>query len=443
MENISESTIQEEIKEELSTKEEIEKFVKDTLPSIKIISDWYKKFFESSNSDTIIITEIEQKMESIKKEYEDLFVITNETGETKITELDSKFSAIKNFHAQLLDGEGSISARIKEAQNKINEFFQYLFGIEGVDGEEKKIKQTIKEITDFHIELTQEGGIKQKVFDAHKEIVEKHEELFKEAEGSISKSRELADVIEKIESFNKKIDAEINPDAEKFRNELKRLEVDYQTKSKEIGSLLSDATARTLAEGYLESMHIYGNVGLKNLLRNKSKRNNTAEIIFQWFSNSVINVFNYILFITPLVLIAFVFIEPGFVKKMLVVDALGGTKLDGIHYIFYKISVSVPLLWVTWHGQRNIFQRKRLFEEYNHKLRVVQMYLLFSSKDNAYELAKKTELEDILLQVVGRNTSKIFGKDETMLDKIVEFVRALRGTNKESAKGVNSVIDKI
>ncbi len=150
---------------------------------------------------------------------------------------------------------------------------------------------------------------------------------------------------------------------------------------------------------------------------------------------------NYGLFIIPLITIGIIFVEPNFVKKF-ITESIGGASLVGTQYILYKISVSIPLLWISWYGQRNISHRNRLFEEYNHKLRVVQMYLLFISKEKSYDLADITRLEKILLDVIERNPAEVYGKDETMLDKIIEFIKAKKGIVDEVSKKVPNINDE-
>jgi len=143
--------------------------------------------------------------------------------------------------------------------------------------------------------------------------------------------------------------------------------------------------------------------------------------------------FNYILFISPLILIGLIFAKPTLLEEITGIKDL--IDLSSQH-LGYKISISTPLLWISWFGQRNISQRKRIFEEYNHKLRVVQMYLMFTSK-NSYKLKneKMDKLEDILLDVIKRNPCKFFGKDLDLKSNIiVEIINALKGNNNKNTK---------
>lgn len=414
-------------------KEEFNSFVKDALSQIKKINEAYQKFFEVPEGKESIISEIERRLEDVKQKHEHLF-LTNEAGLSRVAELNTQIDQIKNYHKELLEGDNSIQSDIKESQDKITDFYVYLFGgSEDVEGQEQKIKSVIEDILKFHEEVTKENGYQKAVEDSHKKIMELYDDLFSVSElENESKSDKLKKEIDNISQFNTKVESEI-------KEFISDTEKDIKTKAEEINSLLSNATAKTLGQGYLESMENHGFIGLKN---NKL----TKEAVFKWFYNGFVNLLNYCLFIIPLVLIGFVFIEPEFVKKFLSVSDLGGSKLEGTQYILYKISVSLPLFWISWYGQRNIAHRKRLFEEYNHKLRVVQMYLLFISKENSYSITQMTNLENILLEIIARNPAEVYGKDDTVIDKIIEAIKAnkgvVEGTIEETKKATSNVVKK-
>ena len=400
------------------------------MPQIKKINEAYKRIFENQDEKDPLITEIENRLEDIKQKYEHLFS-TNEAGLSRVAELNTQIEQIKSYHKELLDGEGSIKSDIQESQDKITDFYVYLFGgSEGTEGQEQKLKSAIEDILKFHEEVTKENGYQKTIEDSHKRIIELHDELFSTSElEDESKSEKLKKEIDNISQFNSRVENEI-------KGLISDTEKDIKTKSDEINSLLSSATAKTLGQGYLESMENHGFIGLKN---NKL----TKEVVFKWFYNGVINLLNYCLFIIPLVLIGFVSIEPEFVTKFLRIDNLGGSNLEGTQYILYKISVSLPLFWISWYGQRNIAHRKRLFEEYNHKLRVVQMYLLFISKENSYSITQMTNLENILLEVIDRNPAEVYGKDDTVIDKIIEAIKANKGITTDVVEKTKNTVSDI
>jgi len=422
-------------------KEKLLEFVKESLLQIGEINEAYKNLFEGVGDKKALLEEVELKLGVVRQKYNELFN-GSDGGDSAVKLLDQKITEIKNYHKELLGDKDSIKADIEDSQNKISEFYNYLFGD---SGKEKTVKLIIEDIEKFHLLLKDEkNGYEKQVLDALKSIAKKHTELFSADEGKISKVKEIEGQIDEISGFSKELNEVIKPNFQSGQAYLDELKNDIETKRSEVNSLLSNATARTLAQGYLESMHVYGQVNLIDL---NGGWKNIFNSIFRWIVNLLASVFNCLLFITPLVVIAVIFIEPKFIKTWLEITNLGGVMLSGAHYVFYKISVSLPLLWVTWQGQRNIFQRKRLFEEYNHKLRVVQMYLMFISKDNSYELTDLVKLENILLEVIGRNTSEVFGKDETMIDKVIEFIRACKGVVSSAVddgkKAIGDVADQV
>lgn len=98
-----------------------------------------------------------------------------------------------------------------------------------------------------------------------------------------------------------------------------------------------------------------------------------------------------------------------------------------------KIIFCIPFLWMSWFGQRTIFQRKRLYEEYNHKMQVTNMYLNFTAYWNDYKIDKNTmvELNELFIDTVGKNPMNIYWNSETFLDKLVELYSKRKGNKKE------------
>lgn len=416
-----------ENKENTLDKGQLALFIKDSLLQIKKINESYKKLFENDEDRKAIILEIEERLGEISRAYDDLFK-KNNLGISKISELSTKLEEIRNYHKELLEGEASIKTDIAESQEKITNFYVYLFGgDEGSEGERKKIEAAIEAITNFHGELTKENGYIKVVENAHKEILDIYNGFYAESEGVPSRISELRKDIVNIESFGKKVKEELSPLLEKKQEAIKKIEKDIATKQTEIGSLLSAATIGTLAQGYLESMQNYGSI------RSGNRR---IEVI-----NFLKNLFNYCLFIAPLILICLIFVQPEILRKLLGLDQLTHVSFSGTEYVFYKISVSLPLLWVSWYGQKNISYRRRLFEEYNHKLRVVQMYILFVSKNETYKLSDKSGLEKILLDVISRNPSEVYGKDETILDKIIEVIGLRKTTTQIIKDGAEKIVE--
>lgn len=413
-------------------KEEFDSFVKDALNQIKKISEAYKKLFEAPEGQQSVVAEIETRLEDTKQKYEHLFS-TNEAGLSRVAELNTQIEEIKKYHQELISGETSIQSDIKESQDKITDFYIYLFGSsDGVEGQEQKVKSSIESILNFHTDLTKEEGYKKAIEEAHKEIIEAHNDLFSEDEEGTSKISLLNKDIEQIKTFRGTLESDIEP----FIKETKD---DINAKRRDVAALLDGATGGSLVEGFLKSKKEY-----KQEPDYKKLNGSVWENISAIFSNFAAFIFSvltilvdYTLFIFPLLLSVFIFIQPDWVVSIVgirsqeatISDFLGGLNFYG------RLIISLPLWWISWFGQRSISHKRRLAEEYNHKAQVTKMYLNFVSKEteNSYPLEAdaKNTLHDELIKVIARHPGQVYGKDETMLDKVIQLVYAGRGGKME------------
>lgn len=384
------------------SKEKLWEFVKESLAEIGQINEAYKKYFESGSAEApAVFNDIEAKIEKIKLSYASLFDV-QESGDSKVAELNKKIEEILAFHSQLLTGESSVQTNVEAAHKKIQELYVFLFGNDVEDG--------------IHPEL-------------------------KEAIASILESKK------DISEFETRLNDEIKPN-------LVEVQKDIDTKRTEIGALLSNATINTLAHGYAESKYEYSKPAPKKYVKIGTGLDilwtviaNISAFIFNVAGRHISFIVSYILFIFPLVAVSLIFMNEDAARIVLNSLAQENVAPSPLELIYVKTVISVPLIWVAWYGQRNISQRKRLYEEYNHKLRVVQMYLMFSTKEESYPLSSMLKLEETLIEVIGRNPSEVFGKDETILDKFADIVKASKGiadnTTKAIKKEANAIVNEI
>ncbi len=225
---------------------------------------------------------------------------------------------------------------------------------------------------------------------------------------------------------------------DKIKPALKEVQGDIEVKRHEINALLSQATASTLAQAYAESKHEYSVPPLGRYEDGKWLRN-LSVFFFNIFGRYLGFLFNYVLFVLPLVSVSLIFINESVASIVIESLSRGGVVPSAAELIYVKTIISVPLIWIAWYGHRNLSQRNGLTEEYNHKLRVVQMYLMFITNDSSYRLKDKVGLENALLEVIKRNPSEVYGHDETMLDKIIEIFRAKQENIEDAAKKVGNV----
>ncbi|MBY0539030.1 hypothetical protein K2P56_01160 [Patescibacteria group bacterium] len=277
-------------------------------------------------------------------------------------------------------------------------------------------KSQLRQLLDGALQKIQEINEKYpNVTAQYSEIERAHGALFS-AENPLALKAETA--TEDIEKYRSQLDSEIKPEIQTTRNELT--------------GLLSSTTLATLANAYEQAKTEYSRVPLRKY------EGKILSHIFTFFYNTVWRnldfFFSYAFFVAPLLAICFIFLYEDTAKVVLDTLTTANSVPTALELIYIKTIISLPLIWIAWYGQRNISQRKRMFEEYNHKLRVVQMYTMFTSDDTSYRFSdnqNSLKLETLLIDTIGNNASKVFGMDETILDKIKEIIRANKGGAEE------------
>ena len=130
---------------------------------------------------------------------------------------------------------------------------------------------------------------------------------------------ELEDGIAKADEYKKYIDSELQPLIDEKRSRIIEIDTDIKIKQGDIDALLSDATANSLVQGYLESKAEYTN-GIAKEYKQFKADNWMIAFVNEWrtllfnlgvflhnLARHLPNVFNYILFIAPLISIVFIF----------------------------------------------------------------------------------------------------------------------------------------
>ncbi len=159
----------------------------------------------------------------------------------------------------------------------------------------------------------------------------------------------------------------------------------------EIRSLLPEAGAAGLSSAYFEAKKRYGTV--------PDKKNSG---VF-WF---------YFLFIAPLIVIIFLMV---FGNSL----GLGEFIIKGdfkYNALWNRFFISSPFAMLSWFGWGSIRLNRRLYEEYNHKQRVMQLYHSFDGEIEEYgRKDQKQKLLDIMLQNVADKPSLAVhsGKEQT------------------------------
>lgn len=414
-------------------KDDLVDMLNSAVGEINQIHELYDKFFASVDGSPSYLVNIETKLAAITTKYTELF---EASSPNKVEEVEQALEKVKAYHAELLEGTDSIKADIEDSQRTITDFYNKLFnksdGTTDDGGQQTILENAIKSITDFDALLNNSAtGYKFSIESAKSEILKAHSELFAKAKGTGKSASDLLnEKIAETTKFHGEVKDEIVPFLKEQKTDITKIATDIKNKQAEVDSLLSNATVNALAQGYAESMQTYGSpiVG-KFPEKGKIKRTiYISSLLWRELAYFVKFLGGYILFIGPLIAIGTLFVMNN--TSIFGIDLVTkDIKFSGTEYILYKLTIALPLLWVSWFGQRSISHRKRLFEEYNHKLRVVQMYMLFTAQKETYTLSDTAmqSLQEGLLKTIGRNPSQVYGKDETMVDKIISIF-----TNKRS-----------
>lgn len=405
------------------TKAELTDFVRACLEQFAEISAKYTEYFEGDAENPALLGDIEARVREIAVEYNKVF--PNGAASPSIaSSLVTHYEEIKHYHEELLAGsagEDSIKADIADSQEKITAFYNELFGTE-------ESQNKAKQIRDFYTALTAVGGIQSETERIADEIITKHKELFTpNTKSKKSLIDELEDGISKADKYKDYIDTELQPLIDETQASIIKVDSDIKVKQNEVSALLSNATAKTLAQGFLESKSEYSNGIMRRYKKMRSKKDmytciqNVGIFLYNVAGRHFPNIVNYALFIAPLVVVVLIFTNKDFAQDVLSrLSTEPQNNISRIEALYAKTIISLPMIWIAWYGQRNISQRKRLREEYNHKYRVLQVYLHFLDGENTYKLSDDNRkiLESILLASIYDNPARHLGKSETYVDSI-------------------------
>lgn len=420
-------------------KEQFNAVVKDALQQAKKIGDAYRKYFESRDGESpSVFADIESRLDTVIKKYNELFGPQEDGGATKVFELNKQIEEIKKYHQELIANEDSIETDIEESREKITKFYIYLFGgDDGSGGRESEMREAMEEILSFQNKLKgddENAGYKKAVEDAYETITRLYSELFDtQEEQEKSKADTLRSQIEDVDTYHGKLEEEIKPFITDTRTQIEK-------DKKSVKALLGSAIGPSLLDGFLESKREYKQIPkYLKLEENDDLFNKTVKGLanmFAWFWSKLIALFNYAFFIIPLLLSVVIFlISPEKLSETLSFGINGSwiSELIPELEIGARLLISLPLWWIAWFGHRNISQNKRMAEEYNHKAQVTRMYIKFTSDDESdkYPLpdSHREKLNNELIEIIARHPGQVFGRDETLLDKILRVVAAWKGVD--------------
>lgn len=220
-------------------------------------------------------------------------------------------------------------------------------------------------------------------------------------------SKELASI--------KNLHLTLQEDFDELKTELKN----------KIESLLPGATVAGLSFAYSDAKAIYGAIPV-----NSDKDGNVTKKRAAWhyFVQAVKVGINYVLFIAPLCFISWFLWE--WVSSNMTLSAQNielKNHADPLFFIF-RLLISAPLGLISYFGYSSIQLNRRLYEEYNHKQRVMQVYHGFEREISELEDPElKRALLGIMLNVVNYKPSTSMAEHQKMPD-VVESLKGLIGS---------------
>lgn len=421
------------------SKNELLELVRESLKLINEINKWYKQFFEErSNEDwstrVSLLEEVKTNVENLARLHDKYFKEEQQKSwETLSKNLDRFVKDIQSYHEELLTWNNSIKNDIEESQSRITAFYSFLFweisewewetddGFRSGDVRETILKQYIKDISLFYDKFSWEED------DWYKEQISSfYNFLFQKKEWQED------NLVDKTKNNINEINI--------FRDrKFDRIVSEIQQTKKDVDSLLNSATGGSLVEWYEQSKSEY-KLTWKSFERIKINTEDYPPIIKLLFEpirilwllgRNIVKVilyyigslFNYLLFILPLAGSVIIFIQPELLMKIWIEAGWS----EDISFRS-RLLISIPLRWISLFGQRNISHKKRIAEEYNHKIQVLKMYLNFTTNKTNYPLSNTQlkELENTVIETIQRRPWEVYGKDESIFDKIIVLLRASR-----------------
>ena len=196
------------------------------------------------------------------------------------------------------------------------------------------------------------------------------------------------------------IEKQLNDFIDEQKQKFKTL---YDTRNAEIASLLPKAGAAGLAGAYYDAKKRYGAVtGEKDMDKEKAGKPDNGETPENpdkktWgvpINMDMKGLAFYTLFIAPLATIAL----------SIMLNPVTGS-FDSAAWL-NRFFVATPLFAISIFGLNSIRLNRRLYEEYNHKQRVMQLYHSFKDQIDGNETKEqKQKLIDIMLENVGDKPS--------------------------------------
>ena len=391
----------EELRKLLSQAQEILEQVKnekDTVAAgIQATSQQLSELKTKQQSVSEQLTALESQRDTIQNLVNSLHVLKAEAETNKnsvsgdiqtITQAKVEFDNLKN---QAQTARDELTNKQNELAGKISE----------INSAYDRVTQQQKVLFD---DSTDQGGtairaVVNQIHDSNTAIKTLLAEVKRESEGSTAEIKShLEESKNKITALNQETESNLKDFIEQSTVQITTLKGHLE---REITSLLPKAGAAGLASTFYEAKSKYAitsiepkvdSIFLKYFLK-----------LRYYFISLLTSSFFYAMFIVPLLGIFYIFYDVLESLKKLPIPASGDIHIDTTMLLF-RFMLALPLVVISAFGWSSIRLYRRLYEEYNHKQRVMQLYHSFKEEIGDSEDHKKPLLA-IMLAAVGDKPS--------------------------------------
>lgn len=373
----------------------------------------------------------------------DLFIKESKTTINSLENIVSKISKIEGRAESKSNSINNLREYSEENKKLITEYKndskKYLESIERIKSDCEDFRKQSKTLLDnikdklksSSLSLDKITEIEKKSEQLSDKIRMKYNSLFVDKNSeNLTKIQELENNIKKWEEYNSRLEEEIQLFEEQWMSNAEALAKteELQRQSEE---LLSNVTKWGLFEGYSQAMGKYSTPIKKEYIDFNSSftvKNIWISItnIGRFFYNIIFryykDIINYTIFIWPLVFIGTSFstdIITAYIKE---INELLNIKPGFSELLLLKGIMTLPLLAISWFWYWSIVQKKKLFEEYHHKARVVQMYTMFKTETNIKWLDDYKDIEKEVISTISDNPSKFIGKNWSLIDDVMRKI---------------------
>lgn len=365
------------------------------------------------DSDTQTVEITKNRFDALKTETENLSaeLTSHQTNlQSQIATIQGKASNLKELEQDLTNLQKQAEASKIGAETANN----------AIQGQQQVFQQAIDQTTAKLNELNQQQSSLQEKIDAitetHSEIIDVYNELLEDETNDQGQVTEAC-VSTKIHNLFRKIQTEYDAILVTHQKQTENFEKLYVTLSERIDSLLPGAGAAGLASSYYEAKMKYTTTNdLSSLHDDKAKKMRLPW--HKFLPQFAAYVFHMGLFLAPLV--ALVLIFPTFQ-----VPAAFAAQPYAI--LLYKLTLTIPLVAISSYGIVSVVSNRRLYEEYNHKQRVMQLYHSFKAEiDQSSDSDLKIKLLNVMLDVVqDKPASKLSRHEKTIFNSLQDQVQKI------------------